>query len=196
MTRQRWLPAFVLLCCSNSFADDVAKIQIAAGASENQAVCKNSARMLDIVFKKINTPYSFECLPPERATQLFISGAIDGNTGRVADYHSVFPQAIRVEPPMFTYQMIAIGIREELHPHSWDELRDYQLAYRHGNKIMSIRFAGMSNITEVSSIKNCLLMAKTGHVDFCVGPNTETSSEPTLFSDGKLKTFIISKENA
>jgi len=195
MTRNRWL-FMLLLVCSNSFADDVAKIRLVTASSENLPIYQDSARLLSIVFKRINVPYSFEYMPPERASQLFKSGEVDGNVGRVAEYSLVFPQAIRVEPPIFSYQMAAVGVREELHPHSWDELKDYRIAYHRGIKIISVKLAGVSDVEVVSSARDCFLMAKSGRVDFCVSPDTEIASEQKLFADGKLMTFKISEDKA
>jgi len=191
MTRNRWL-IVLLLVCSSSFADEVEKIRLVTTTTENLPIYQQSAQMLSILFKKINVPYTFEYLPPERASQLFISGKVDGNVGRVAEYSLIFPEAIRIEPSIYNSQMVAIGIREELHPHSWDELKDYRIAYHRGVKVISVKLAGLSDVQAVNSARDCILMAKNGRVDFCVSPTYEIISEQALFTDGKLMIFKIS----
>jgi len=195
MTRHGWL-LVLLLVCSSAFAGDIAPIRLAGGPDPSGALTKKTSRLIDIVFKKINMPYSLEYLPPERSSALFISGEIDGIIGRVAEYNLIYPAAIRIEPTLYSYQFIAVGLKTDIDPQSWDDLKKFRIAYHRGLKIVSLKLAQSASLQEVNSIKDCILMAKNKHVDFCVAYSNEISFEKKLFDDGKLNIFNISKEKA
>jgi len=186
-----WL-LVLLLYSLNGFAGEDGKIRLVV-SYEGQTY-RDTAHMIDILFKKINTPYSLEALPPERAAQLFISGKVDGDVGRVADYKQLFPNAIRVEPAFLSFEFDATGVRGGIRPNSWSELAHYRLAYHRGVKLVSIRLVGAANLQAVDSVRACMLMAKSSHVDFCVGSRGDNVVAQDVFLDGKLETYKISDE--
>ena len=182
-----------LLYSLNGVAGEDGKIRLVA-SYEGQTY-RDTAHMIDILFKKIDTPYSLEQLPPERASQLFVSGKADVDVGRVSDYSKVFPAAIRVEPAFLSFEFDAVGPREDFPPNSWRELANYRVAYRRGIKMISIRLAGAASIEPVDSMRACMLMAKSGHVDFCANTKDDDADVQDLFLDGKLKIYKISEEH-
>ena len=179
-----WLLVLLLYSLSG-FAGEDGKIRLVV-SYEGQTY-RDTAHMVDILFKKIDTPYSLEALPPERASQLFISGQADGDVGRVADYGKLFPDAIRVEPSFLSFEFDAIGVRGAIRPNSWRELANYRLAYHRGIKLISIRLAGAAALQPVDSVRACMLMAKSGHVDFCVATRDDIAGVTTCFLMGSWK---------
>ncbi len=186
----------LLLASCRAIAADGEAVQLTMAVASTTLLYQQTASMLELAFSRLNTPYTFTSMPAERSSQLFILGKIDGNVGRIAIYNQVYPAALRVEPPLFRYKLVAVSAQGLPSPKSWPEIAQYRVAYRRGLKVFDTYLAGASYVELVDTSRACLLMAGIGRVDFCLGTRQDLDQEIAMLPEQKLKTTDIGQENA
>lgn len=124
--------------------------------------------VLDLAFARAGLQYTLDYNPAERALQAFIKGNFDGDINRVATFHQIYPEAIRVEPHIQSGFFFAIGRGGRPQPASWDGLADGRVAYVRGYRSIELRMPPTAKREVVSSETACLSMAALGRVDWCV----------------------------
>lgn len=166
------IPVFaglMLLCACSARADDIPPLRLVTIVNPDLPAYKIFTDFADAAFKKLKIPYTLTYNPGERAAMAFKTGQFDGDIARARSFVKTYPEALRIDPPLFTADYIGISKSDAISPAAWHELSQYRIAYRRGFKSIDAYTANVAQKTLVDSNESCVRMVRDDVVDVCVG---------------------------
>ncbi|WP_321341400.1 transporter substrate-binding domain-containing protein [Breoghania sp.] len=89
-------------------------------------------RLLIEAFRRANIGLSVRKVPPARAGSLVNSGIEDGCGPRVAEFSDHFPNLVRIEEPVATFELRAYTKLPDIADFKWDDLDSYTVGHVFG----------------------------------------------------------------
>jgi len=122
-------------------------------------------RLLHRVFDTMGISLTIRHLPSERGLLEAAQGRIDGEFARTALVAEEFPNLRLVATPLSTWDFVAIARTGDPIPESFNELRDYHVAFINGWRIFENAVSQYRTLTLVESEEQLFAMLLAGHVD-------------------------------
>lgn len=162
-----WAAAGCAVAASEAPAvDEPVRLLTSAAASVRGDVVADAA--VELLMRHAGLRYSLTREPAERSVASFRSGLYDADVLRFAQYDSVVPGAIRVDPHPLSTSFIAFSRSAAQAPRDWAALEGLRVAHVRGVKVLEQRLAGRAGVEVTSTPSACLGMVAAGRVDVCV----------------------------
>ncbi|MFB2639581.1 hypothetical protein ACE02P_16240 [Shewanella bicestrii] len=134
-------------------------------------------------FARLGYRFSYQVVPPMRASLMADSGKIDGEPARVFSYGLKFKNLIRIEEPVIETKLIAYGIHPDMQIQDWASLLNhpYRIEYYRGIFYIEQKLEGLvpqDRITTSSSPVNSFRRMLRDRIDIYI--DTEAIGEQVL----------------
>lgn len=197
MSRACFVLSLALLTAATAHADEapaepVRLLTSTAASDEGDEVARRS---IELLMRRARLSYTLSHEPIERAVASFRAGHYDADILRFAQYDSIVPGAIRVDPHLLSTTIMAFTRSAELAPQSWEALRGLRVAHVRGVKLIEQRLAGAPGVEVTSRPAACLGMVAADRVDVCL-LNAELGYEAPPAADGRaLHRSVLARVN-
>ena len=134
------------------------------------------AMVLTEVYKQAGIDLIIVPMPPARATVEATRGTVDGEVNRVASYGDARPTLIRVEPPLYSWQISAFYKKSsKVEIHTSDDLAPYTVGHVRGLKRIEDLVAGVPRVEKVNTTELLLKMLDANRIDVAVDGTNESN---------------------
>lgn len=162
------IPLVLFLTSISAFAQDFADSLIIA-RKENAADQVVAERLLRDIMQRANLGMTVRVMPSPAATQLTLSGDIDGEPARVYSYGIKYPELVRVQPPYYYLVTAAFGLKERKFKLSTiEDLNDYKVGVVLGIQHAMDITAGHPRVTLVASTKELYALLAKKKIDIAI----------------------------
>lgn len=163
--RRLILLLIALLAAAPALADDA--LRIGTTMAPPLSIPEGTG-MLDMLIKeafaRTGTPVTLVTLPSERGLISAASGDTDGDINRVAGLSSKYPELVQVDESNMVYEFMAFTWRKDLAVSGWDGLRNLDVGFITGWKILEDNVRAKS-VTKVDNAEQLFALLELHRVD-------------------------------
>ncbi len=125
----------------------------------------NSALMLYHVLiyreagKRLGIKINVVGYPSKRATYLGDVGEVDGQSGRVYNYHNKHPNLVRVAESVISIYFTAYALDSNIKLNGWESLKgtSFKVDYRRGTNLCKIKLPGVVSENQITAVDDITL---------------------------------------
>ncbi|HEC29296.1 MAG TPA: transporter substrate-binding domain-containing protein [Gammaproteobacteria bacterium] len=117
------------------------------------------------VMNRVGYDVRFDKLPSERALLYANEGISDGVADRVIGIDKYYPNLIRVNEPVMTWNFVAFSRRTDIRINGWQSIKPYSLGIVNGWKILERNTEDALFRTKVRNIDLLFTLLKNGRAD-------------------------------
>lgn len=126
------------------------------------------AAVLEAAYAKLGIEVEAVSMPAQRSLVESNDGRLDGEMGRIATIQAQYPNLIRIDVPIFTFQGVAWACNNTTYVDGWESLRGYHVGVRIGVRFAEIGTQGYPNIYKARSDEDAFQLLMEGRLDFVV----------------------------
>ncbi|MBV8657192.1 MAG: transporter substrate-binding domain-containing protein [Burkholderiales bacterium] len=157
---------------------------------------KQVSEAMRLAFSRVGTDCSIDSYPAERAAQMFMKGFVDGDATRAEGFRKIFPQAIMIDPALFSIDFVGATYLNDIKLTSWADLAHYRIAVKRGYKVIEANTETVPGRQIVDSDHACIALLKANRADVCVGLMKEIGYSDEVKRDGRLKIVKFAEVDA
>ena len=157
---------------------------------------KQVSEAMHLAFSRVGTACTVESYPAERAAQLFLKGFADGDATRADGFRKIYPDAIMIDPALFSIEFVGVTYQREIKLESWADLARYRIAVKRGYKVIEANTASVPGRQIVDTDHACIALLKANRVDICVGLMKEIGYSDELKQDSRLQVIKFAEIDA
>lgn len=117
------------------------------------------------VYKRIGYDINIIYTPSARALSNINSGIDDGCMSRVEGLEKLYPNMIHMDEHAVEWKFVAFTKRNDIQINSWQELKDYNVAYINGWKIFELNVKHYKTLKRVRDPNQLYKMLESGRAD-------------------------------
>lgn len=124
-------------------------------------------RLTKEAFARAGVSITLETLPSERGLISAASGDTSGDINRVGGLSEKYPELVQVQEKNMVYEFMAFTRRQDLSVQNWDDLRDVDVGFITGWKILEENVAAKT-VTKVDNPAQLFALLKNDRVDVII----------------------------
>lgn len=125
-------------------------------------------RIMTEAFRRMGINLRIVKLPSERALINANNGVDDGNFARVEGMEKLYPNLMRVQEDITSFEFVAFSKKVSLRTASWETLKPYNVGIITGWKILESNIQGVKSLTKVKDEKILFPLLTNDKVDLVV----------------------------
>jgi len=137
-------------------------------------------------FRRLGFKFAYIVMPMKRCSAMADRGEVDGEPGRIRTYGQAYPNLIRVNEPILTFNFSAYATDAGIKIDGWESLAgaDYRIEYLRGTYLAETRLANLvprENVSVTDAPVHSLKMLQAGRIDLFL--HTDLLTLPLLNSE-------------
>lgn len=131
---------------------------------------KVAAKILKVIYKKLDIAVVFVELPGKRALAESSKGALDGEAQRIYEIGEVYPSLVRVPTSFISWEIAAFSKKHDFKITGWSSLKNYNISIVRGMKYaeMGLKEAGVEKVGILSDVGEMMSMLHLDFIDFAI----------------------------
>ena len=168
--------------------------------AENSIIHEKAHLIYTEAFRRLGFRYEYRFYPTQRCSIASDTGAVDGESMRVAEYREAHPNLVMVEEPIFDMNWAAYSLNPDIRLTGWESLKgmDHMVDYRRGVRLSEVnlnRYVKKDRLQIVNKIRFGLhkLVKKRTDIFIDVEMFTDAELAKKEFADSGIKKICTMK---